>query len=95
LNVVTIKGRHIININGSMVKLINKTGLEFVDISSERYREYIFLGKGIIKIDNPAMIAITKTGHRILDTSGKSHYIPAEWQAINWEAKKGKPHFVR
>lgn len=77
------------------MEIVNKSDYQFFDVSSEEYREYVFLGKGIIKIDNPTHVAVSKSGHRVLDEAGVSHFIPAEWQAIHWKAKEGQPHFVK
>ncbi len=73
----------------------NKSPYEFLDISSEKFREYVFLGKGTIRIDNPLKIAVSKSGHRVFDAAGVSYFIPNEWQHIYWVAKNNQPNFVK
>ncbi len=77
------------------MKFKNKSSYEFLDISSEKYREYVFLGKGTIRIEKPLKLAVSKSGHRVWDSKGMSYFIPNEWQAIYWEVKEGQPHFVK
>lgn len=81
------------------MELINQTNLEFIDISSEEWRRYVYPAKighvNVIEIDRPLYLAITENGHRILDYVGQSHYIPAGWIQLTWQAAEGQPHFVR
>lgn len=77
------------------MQLNNQSNYTFFDVTSEEYREYVFLRKGTIRIDNPVAVAVSKSGHRILDAEGVSHFVSNEWQAINWKAKDGQPHFVK
>jgi len=76
-----------------MIELINKSNYDFTDISSEQYRSYEFIDKVII-IKKPAFLAVSKSGHRILDEEGVSHYIPYGWKHLSWKVKEGEPHFV-
>jgi hypothetical protein len=65
--------------------------MEFKDISSEDYREYRF-GDVVVRIDAPLRLNVSSSGgHRILDSSGTSHYIPTGWQHLSWKAT---PPFV-
>ena len=76
--------------------LLNEAGLEFSDISSEVFREYIFPNNEKVHILSPLKLNVSKSGgHRILDNAGVSHYIPAGWIHLRWQARKGKPNFVR
>jgi hypothetical protein len=71
-------------------------GLEFKDISSEKYREYIFpyFWKGNVRIKNPLKLHVSESGgHRIIDAQGKSHYIPNKWVHLWWKVKPGCKHF--
>jgi len=53
------------------VQFVNKSDLEFKDISSELYREYTFPGKEKIRIDSPLKIHVSESGgHRVFDASG-------------------------
>lgn len=74
----------------------NATALEFEDISSERYREYRFLGGDVVRIEAPLKLNVSDSGgHRIFDAEGVSHYIPAGWIHLRWVAKDGEPNFVK
>lgn len=73
----------------------NKSGLDFTDISSEAWREYSFDNGEIIKINHPLQLHVNDDGHRIFDSEGISHYIPAKWIHLRWKAKEGEPNFVR
>lgn len=74
----------------------NDSTNKFVDISSEAYRTYLYLGKGVVRIDNPLQLSISKSGgHRVFDADGNSHYIAPGWQQITWKARDGQPNFVK
>lgn len=78
-----------------MTDFINKSGLDFVDISSEEWRIYDF-GNAIIRIDGPQRLNVSKAGgHRLFDKDGVSHYIPSGWKHLKWKAREGQPHFVK
>lgn len=72
----------------------NQSGLEFMDISSEEWREYLFESGTTIRIDNPLKLNVSDTGHRILDGAGISHFVPVGWLHLKWKAKDGSPNFV-
>ncbi len=81
--------------NIASIELRNATTQEFTDISSEKFREYIF-DVETIRIVNPAWLSVSKSGgHRILDEYGHCWYIPHKWIAIRWDVKEGQPHFVK
>lgn len=74
----------------------NNSGLEFSDISSEEFREYLFGGGSVVRIDKPVMLNVsTSGGHRLFDESGLSHYIPSGWIHLKWKAKDGCANFVK
>jgi len=73
------------------MELINKSGLEFVDISIEEWREYRFPNGDFVKIEHPLKIHVSKKGHRIFDANGISHYIPRTFIHLKW---KGTPNFI-
>lgn len=74
----------------------NATDLEFADISSERWREYRFLGNETIRIERPLRLNVSESGgHRIFDAEGVSHYIPAGWIHLQWVVEDGAPNFVK
>lgn len=70
------------------------TSHKFEDISSEKYRTYIF-PNGTVTIDKPLYLAVSRGGHRVFDGNGKSHYIPSGWINLSWEVFPGKPNFVK
>jgi uncharacterized protein YtpQ (UPF0354 family) len=78
------------------VVLRNESNFEFKDISSEKYRTYVWDNETKITIDEPQWIAVSESGgHRIVDKEEKSHYIPAGWIQLYWEVKSSHyPHFV-
>ena len=77
-----------------VVEFRNESGLDFKDISSERWREYTFADGQAVRIDNPLRLYVSDNGHRILDAEGVSHYVPLGWIHLKWQAKEGEPHFV-
>lgn len=77
------------------IELRNESGLDFTDISSEVSRTYHYRTTEQT-IDAPAFLNVSKTGgHRVLDESGTSHYIPKGWIRVSWKVKDGSPHFVK
>jgi hypothetical protein len=75
---------------------VNTSDLEFSDISSEESRIYVFPGGDSVILTNPLKLNVSASGgHRVFDGFGVSHYIPAGWIHLSWQAKEGKPHFVR
>lgn len=74
-------------------EFINKSGLEFTDISSERVRIYKFPGGDIVRIDGPKKLHVSSSGgHRVFANDG-CHYIPAGWIHIHWTVWSGEAHF--
>lgn len=77
------------------IELRNESTNEFVDISSEEYRSYEYVD-AYLEIDEPQWLSVSASGgHRVLDKSGLSYYIPPGWIAVTWKAKEGYPHFVK
>lgn len=80
----------------SQVDFRNGSGLEFVDISSELRRRYVFPDAYTVEIDLPLYFQVSPSGgHRIFDAHGTSHYVPKGWVHLSWETKPGAPHFVK
>jgi hypothetical protein len=77
------------------VELRNKSKYEFVDISSEVYREYIWPDGKTVLINYPTHLAVSASGHRLLSADGFSHYIPYGWIHLRWIVKEGSPNFVK
>jgi len=74
----------------------NATPYRFEDISSEKYREYIFPDY-TVRIEHPVALNVNYSsgGHKVWDGQGISHYIPAGWRELKWEVDSTQPHFVR
>ena len=74
----------------------NETDLDFIDISSELYREYTFLNGENIRIDRPLLLSVKEDSgsHRVWDAHGISHRVSPGWIELKWEVKEGEPHFV-
>lgn len=74
----------------------NATQHRFEDISSEKYREYIFPDH-TVRIEHPVALNVNYSsgGHRVWDGQGVSHYIPTGWRELKWEVDSTQPHFVR
>lgn len=67
---------------------------EWKDLDSEEFRVYRFPDGLVVKITAPLKIAVSSSGgHRVLDSQGISHYIPAGWVHLQWKVKPGCPHF--
>ena len=75
-------------------EFINTSNIEFVDISTEEWREYIYQGGFRLRIDNPIKLAVMKSGsHRLWDGTN-SFWVKPGFMAIIWKAKPGLPHFT-
>lgn len=71
---------------------IDQMDLEWNDILTNEYREYLFPDGFVVRVDNPMRLNVSESGgHRILDADGMSWYIPSGWRALRWI---GDPHFV-
>lgn len=61
-----------------------------IDISSEKFREYVFTDGFVYRVNLPCNLYIKSKpegdSHRVVDVSLVTHYIPAGWRAIRWEA---------
>jgi len=80
------------------VELGNETQFDFMDISSEQYREYVNdRGEVWYRVEHPQWLAVSDSGgHRILDEAGVCHYVqPEKCFAIRWKVYADMPHFVR
>jgi hypothetical protein len=81
-------------------EFINNGKYNFIDISSELWREYHFYDAenenwysriitGVIKLSAEG------SGHRLFDKHGISYFIKNDWKYITWKAKAGQPNFVK
>lgn len=70
--------------------------IQWIDISSELFRQYDFGVLGITTIVCPQWLYVSPSGgHRIVDSKEVCHYIPTGWKHLYWQVKPGEPHFVR
>ena len=71
------------------------TTLDFKDISGEVYREYMYNNGGVLRIDKPWKLAVSRSNnHRVVTTDGFSYIIAPTWIAIRFKKKKGEPSFA-
>lgn len=86
--------KHFLN-NQINNKMKNTSEHVFTKIDTELSRVYTFPNGLEVKIDAPQYLSVsTSGGHRILDASEVSHYIPSGWIHLRWYTKEGQPHFV-
>jgi len=78
------------------VEFVNGSGLEFKDISAEKFREYIFPNGNKLLIKNPTHLNVSASGgHRLFDAQGTAWYVqPQEGWSIKWKVEVGKPNFL-
>jgi len=71
------------------------TDLVFHDISGEEYREYMYNNGGILRINNPWKLAVSRSNnHRIVTRDGFSYIIAPNWIAIRFRKREGEPSFA-
>jgi len=76
--------------------MINESGLEFKNISTEEKRIYEWESGATITIAMPEYLNVSPSGgHRILDHFGVSHYIPSGWIHLSWTVFENAPNFVK
>ena len=67
--------------------LENFTTDEWLDISDELWREYVFSDM-TVRIELPARVMVKRKpdgdSHRIVDNKGVAHYIPVGWRHLSW-----------
>jgi hypothetical protein len=79
----------------STTETLELAGMTFRRISSEEHRTYRFPGGEYVRIDGPLFLHVSASGgHRIVDSAGASHYVPAGFIHITWKAREGQPAFV-
>jgi len=73
---------------------VNENNIEFKDLDDEQYRVYQYPDMEI-KIEEPLLLNVSKSGgHRVWDSKGISHYLPAGWRHLYWVVKENKSHFA-
>ena len=78
----------------SDVQFRNESGLDFRDISTEEWREYVFSDGCAVRIEAPLRLYVSESGHRVWGADGVSHYVPRGWVHLKWLAKDGTPSQV-
>jgi hypothetical protein len=67
---------------------------ESKDITDELYREYEFVGRDVpYRIDNPKELFVGTTTHRVIDSTGIVHCVPApgfHGCVLRWVVRPGK-----
>lgn len=78
-------------------KFVNESGMKFSDISSEKYRWYVFPNNKTLRISGPLFLNVSKSeGHRIYDIWGNSWYVkPNQSWYMKWRVRRCMPNFVR
>ena len=75
--------------------MVDTLDRNWLDISSEAYRQYFFSGRDTYMINKPVKLLVSDSGgHRVFDEAGQCHYISPRWLAILWVAKANAPDFV-
>jgi len=78
------------------VEFVNGSGLEFKDISAEKYRQYVFPNGNKLLIKKPTHLHVSASGgHRLFDAQGTAWYVqPVEGWHVSWKVDAGKPNFL-
>lgn len=81
-------------------RFTDNPALKFSDISSEQYREYEFPNNVRIEINHPVAVTVSVSSvkpavgsphsHRVVDSVGRTHYIPSGWVRLLWAVKDGE-----
>jgi hypothetical protein len=88
-------GNHLDDGKEKAMKITDNPVLNFSSLEDEQYRTYEFDGGFTVRIDRPLALNVSKSGgHRVLDSEGVSHYIPAGWKHLAWKVKDGKAAFA-
>jgi hypothetical protein len=77
------------------IELRNQSDHDFIDISMEISRTYTWPDSSKVSIDQPQWLAVSSSGHRVLDAFGECHYIPNGWIHLVWTVYPPEPHFVK
>ena len=59
------------------------------DLTGEEWREYEFGGR-VYRIDNPSLLIVGTTTHRVVDSSGMTHCLPrpgVDGCVLRWRGK--------
>lgn len=73
--------------------------LDFKDVTDELYREFVFPGGDVVRVDAPALINVKAPPNgrrpgggslRIIHLDGSVTYIPYGWIALRWFPRPGR-----
>ncbi len=67
---------------------------EAKNITSEKRRVYTWPDGAQVVIENPAVLIVSESGHRIADDEGNGHYVPNGWIHLMWINEPGAPAIV-
>ncbi len=82
-------------IDDCLNEFIDSTEYDFLDISSELYRVYIYPDGTEVVIDEPVLLHVSPSGgHRLFDLTRTSHYVVPGFVHIFWLAREGEPNFI-
>lgn len=74
---------------------INQSQREFVDISSESERQYLYPEGFTLQIDHPQYLSVSASGnHYVVDIKGRVYVVAPGWRILSWQTKEGRPHIV-
>lgn len=78
-------------------KTMTLAGMEFTDIGSEQYREYVYESGFVLRIETPRWLHVSTSGsHRIIDLHDVSHRIDMNGcKDVRWMPRPGCPAFVK
>lgn len=69
------------------------SSLEWLDITSEQFREYVYPDGSVYRIDQPQALHVKQKpegdSHRVIAQGGMSHYVKPGWNAIRWKVWDG------
>lgn len=82
-------------IDQALDEFISTAGLQFMDISSEAYRVYVYPDGTEVTIYEPVLLHVSASGgHRLYDLSNTSHYVEPGFVHIYWTPREGEPNFI-
>ena len=76
----------------------NADQYDWMDIGNEAWREYMFPGGDVVRVNAPQKLAVKRgpdgDSHRIICKDGSCHYIGYKWLAIRWVGYDAKPTYT-
>lgn len=76
-------------------RLLDKTRLNFKNITNEEYRIYRFPGGEYVRVNGGLWLDDSEPEHKIIDSKDFCHIIASGWLRVKWKVKSAEyPHFV-